>query len=71
MFWIRRWLLAFAVAVVVIGLSHLLRSRGWPFAIEQGLLWGAISACVYVGALVYHVWRGRQCAMCVDNSEPR
>lgn len=70
-FWIGRWLLVFVASVAIIGASHLLRSRGWPYAVEQGLLWGAITASVYLTGLAYRMRRAVRCATCIDIPRPK
>jgi hypothetical protein len=63
-FFVRRWLLAFAVAGAAIGASHLLRQRGLDFAVREAVVWGAITASTYVAVLV-HKWR-RRCRLPAD-----
>ena len=71
MFWIRRWCLAFVVAGLVIAASHWLRQRGLDYAVREGLLWGAITASVFVAARLWQSRRGQHCALCRDTPEMR
>jgi hypothetical protein len=52
-FYVRRFLLAFAIAAVVISLAQYLKGHTMDFSIREGLLWGVISAAVYTGVLAY------------------
>lgn len=62
--WLRWLLAAFAIAFPVIFLAHVLRDRPLRYAISEALIWGGISAWVYVVGRIYNVRRGRQCALC-------
>lgn len=68
-FWIRRFLLVFALAFTLIALSHLLRARGLDYALSQALIWGLISATVFTGTRLYRSRRGQHCALCKDTPE--
>ena len=65
-FWIRRFAFVFAIAAVVIGGAQLLRGRMVDRALEHGLLWGLVSAGVFVGAGLYQSSRGKHCELCND-----
>ena len=66
--WLRWLLSAFAIAFPVIVLSHVLRDRPLNHALSEGLVWGGISAWIYVLGRINNVRRGRQCALCVETS---
>ncbi|MBK0392458.1 hypothetical protein [Ramlibacter algicola] len=65
-FWIRRFAFMFVIAFVITGGSQLLRGRAVEASLEHGLLWGLVSAAVFVGGRLYQSRRGRHCALCND-----
>jgi hypothetical protein len=65
-FWIRRFAIMFVIAFVVTGGAQLLRGRAIEASLEHGLLWGLVSAGVFVGGRLYQSRRGRHCALCND-----
>ena len=69
MFWIRRFLLVFGGALVVIVGAQLLKGHTIAYAALQGLLWAAISATVFTGARIFQSRQGRHCALCRDTPE--
>ena len=52
-FYIRRFLIAFAIAAVVISVAQWLKGHDSGYAIREGLLWGVITSVVYIGVLAY------------------
>ena len=52
-FYIRRFLVAFAIAAFVITVAQFLKGHAAAFAVREGLLWGVISSAVYTGVLAY------------------
>ena len=52
-FYVRRYLAAFAIAAVVIGVAQYLKGHAVDYAIREGLTWGAISSLVYTSVLAY------------------
>ena len=56
-FFFRRFLLAFAIATIVITVAQLLKGHPFGLAAPDGLLWGAISAAVYTLVLAYKLRR--------------
>ena len=62
--WLRWLLAAFAIAAPVIFLAHVLRDRPLNYAVSEALVWGGISAWIYVVGRIYNVRRGRHCALC-------
>ncbi len=71
MFWIRRFLLVFTGAAVVIAAVQLLKGHGVAYALSQGLAWAAISSTVFTSARLFQARRGRHCALCRDTPEMR
>lgn len=63
-FWIRRYFLVLAGAFAIIGGAQFLKGHTPRYSITQGLVWGAISAAVFLAAQVYRFRKGRQCAAC-------
>ncbi|MUV14378.1 hypothetical protein [Noviluteimonas gilva] len=66
--WLRWLLAAFAIASPVIFLAHMLRDRPLHYAISEALVWGGITAWVYVVGRIYNARRGRKCALCEEPS---
>lgn len=64
-FWIRRFALAYLLALAVIAGGQLLRGRPPEQALIHGLLWALITAAVYMAALAFRARRG--CAVCPDD----
>lgn len=64
-FWIRRFALAYLLALVAITGGQLLRGRSPEQAFVHGLLWALITAAVYLVALRYRARRG--CEVCPDD----
>jgi hypothetical protein len=52
-FFVRRYLLVFAIAAVVIGIAQFLKGRTPDYSIREAIVWGAISALVYTCVLAY------------------
>lgn len=52
-FFIRRFLAAFAIATVVIGLAQYLKGHSVDYALREALVWGVISSLVYTSVLAY------------------
>ena len=52
-FYVRRYLAAFVIATVVIGVAQYLKGHSFDYAIREGLTWGAISSLVYTSVLAY------------------
>jgi uncharacterized membrane protein len=69
LFWVRRYLTVFGLALVVIAASHLVRGRPLSYAATEALLWAAITASVFTAARIYQSRRGQHCAVCRDTPE--
>ena len=61
-FYLRRFLLAFAVSSVVIAVAQYLKGHPVELAVPDGLLWGAISSVVYTSVLAYKL-RNSRCSV--------
>jgi hypothetical protein len=70
-FWIRRYLTVFAVAVGMIAGAQLLRGHTVGYSAMHGLIWGAISSTIFIATRMYYARRGLACAMCQDIPEFR
>lgn len=68
-FWVRRYLVVFAIAFTVIGASHLARGRSVDHAIGEALLWALISATVFTAGRLVQSRRGQHCSVCRDTPE--
>jgi len=53
LFYVRRFVLAFAVSATVISIAQLLKGNPLNLVVPDGLLWGAITAAIYTAVLGY------------------
>lgn len=67
-FWVKRFFLIAIPAFVLLSAVYLARGRATPVALRDATLWAAISASIFVGARVYHLSRGWECALCNDGA---
>ncbi|WP_308364501.1 MULTISPECIES: hypothetical protein [unclassified Microbulbifer] len=58
-FWIRRFLLLYLAALLMIVGGQLLRGRAFDDVVGYGLFWALVTASVYTGALFYRRARCR------------
>ena len=68
-FWLRRFLLLFCLAFIVIVCAHLLRGHELVFSLSESLLWATISANIFMVTRIYHSRKGRYCALFNDIAE--
>lgn len=71
---IKRWLIQFAwqmplLALILGGLQYL-RGRGPDYSIEFGLIWGTLSAAIYLATRIYYFRKGMYCKVCKDIDQP-
>lgn len=66
LFWIRRFMLIFSLVFAVLACVHLLRGHELLYTLKESLLWGIITANVFVASRIYDSRRGRHCALCND-----
>jgi hypothetical protein len=69
-FWTLRFCLAASIGFVLLGAVYLARGRPPRQALTEALIWGCISAAVFITARIYHLSRGRACALCNDSPPP-
>ena len=62
--WIRRFIIIFGVAFVVIAGAQLLRGRTVQVAALHGFIWSAISATIFVVAQIRRERKLQRCAVC-------
>jgi hypothetical protein len=70
-FWVRRFILVWTAAFVLIAGAQALKGHDPAYALTQGLLWATISAGIFVVARLYQSRRGQHCAICRDTPEMR
>ena len=70
-FWIRRFLLIFVMAFVVLAATQLVQGRTLDDSLTHALLWAAVSTTVFTGSRIYQSRKGRHCALCRDTPEMR
>jgi hypothetical protein len=68
-FWIRRSLVVFAGAFVIIAGAQLLKGHDADYALSEGLLWAVVTSAVFTAANIYRTRRGQHCATREDTSE--
>ncbi|MGN6512024.1 MAG: hypothetical protein ACTHKZ_00390 [Lysobacteraceae bacterium] len=64
--WVRLYATMFAIAFVVIAVAQALKGHTLAYAATQGLVWGALSALVYVLAAIYRWRKALRCEACAD-----
>ena len=64
--WIRRFVLAFGTAALLITCAQVLRGHELGYALVQGLIWGAVSAAIFTYVRIRQVRKGLHCAVCAD-----
>ena len=69
-FWIHRFILVFAAALVIISGAQLLKGHTLEYSVTEGLLWGIITAAVFTAGQIYKSRKGQHCAMCGDTPLP-
>lgn len=69
LFWIRRFLLVFAIAFSVIMGAHLLRGHELSVSLSESFLWAMISANIFTATRIRQSRQGRHCALCRDTPE--
>ncbi|WP_130620070.1 hypothetical protein [Dyella amyloliquefaciens] len=70
-FWVKRFFVVMLGAAAIISLVQWLKGHGLEYALVQGVLWGAISATIFVSARIYQSRRGMHCSICKDTPEMR
>ncbi|MEO6749931.1 MAG: hypothetical protein ABI294_10090 [Casimicrobiaceae bacterium] len=65
-FRLRRFLLVFALASVIIGGAQLLTGRTRDYSLTQGFLWAAIAASIATLVNIVRSHSSRHCAVCGD-----
>jgi hypothetical protein len=68
-FWIRRYVVVFCIALVVIGVAQWLKGKSVDAALSHALLWSAMSTSVFIAARMYQSARKQHCALCRDTPE--
>lgn len=68
-FWVRRFVLVFAGAFVLIIAANLLRGRPAVTAAVQAGIWAAASAGVFTVSRYFQARRGQRCTICRDTPE--
>lgn len=69
LFWLRRFLLVFCIAFVLIMGAHLLRGHELGFSLSESLLWAIISANIFTASRIIQSRKGRHCSLCKDHAE--
>jgi len=70
-FWIRRFIVVFAGAFLVIAGVQLLKGHTLAYSGTQGAIWAIVSATVFIAARINQSRRGQHCAICRDTPEMR
>lgn len=69
LFWLRRFLLVFCIAFVLIMSAHLLRGHELMFSLSESLLWAMISASIFTASRISQSSKARRCGFCRDTPE--
>ncbi len=68
-FWVRRFVVVFAGAFVVIATAQGLKGHPKAQAAGVGLVWAAVSATVFVASRIVQSRRGQHCELCRDTPQ--
>lgn len=71
---VKKWLIQYVIAVLaaggLLGLIQFLKGRGLEYSIEFGVLWGFISATLFLVTRIYYFKKGLYCKVCADLPPP-
>lgn len=70
-FWVRRFVVVFAGAFVVIAAGQLLKDHTAGHSAREGLVWAAVSTSIFIAARLHQSRQGRHCTLCRDTPEMR
>ena len=70
-FWIRRFVTVFGICCAILFGVRMLRGYTLEDSATYALLWGAITAVVFLSARIYQSRRKQHCAICQDTPEMR
>lgn len=70
-FWIGRFVTVFGICCAILFGVRMLRGYNLEDSATYAMLWGAITAVVFVGARLYQSRRKMHCAICRDTPEMR
>ena len=68
-FWIKRFLMVYVGAFLLLALSEYFKGHHGRSARGFSSLWALISASIFIATRIYHARRGRACAICKDTPE--
>ena len=68
-FWIKRFLIVFIGAFVVLLVVDLLKERSLMLAVEEGALWAGITTTIFIVTRIYRSRRGQHCELCGDTPQ--
>jgi hypothetical protein len=68
-FWMRRFCVAFVVALVIIAGAQRLKGFAVADVINESALWAAIAAALYTAVRIYRTRKNQYCALCGDTPE--
>jgi hypothetical protein len=69
-FWIGRYLLAFLIASAIIGGAQFLKGHALRYSVFQALIWGPLTAGVYIATAIYRFRKARNCVLCSSPETP-
>lgn len=65
-FWVKRFFVVYAAAFLILAVSERMKGHGWRDGLVFSVLWGLITACVFIGTRLYYAGQGVACAICKD-----
>ena len=69
LFWLRRFMLTFFLAFIVVVCAHLLRVHEVMVSLSESLLWATTLANIFMFTRIYHSRNSGYCALCNDIAE--
>ena len=71
---IKKWAIQYVSMAVLaglfLGLVQLLKGRGLEYSIQFGVLWGIVSATVFLVTRIYYFRKSIYCKVCADVPPP-
>ncbi|MES3020158.1 MAG: hypothetical protein V4857_01105 [Pseudomonadota bacterium] len=65
-YWIKRYLLAATTMFALLLVVNLIKGSRWQDGAQEALIWGMVSAAIFIGSHYHRTRKGIACALC-DN----
>jgi uncharacterized membrane protein YhiD involved in acid resistance len=68
-FWIKRFVVVFIGAFIILLIVGLMKERSLERATAESAVWAGVTAAVFVTARIYQSRKGQHCELCRDTPE--